>query len=60
MTFTDLCNRLKQVEETILVELLDIHSDQIVDRFHDLIEAKREYLEEDLEVTDVFNEDEHE
>lgn len=58
MTFTELCNRLKNLEETILVEVLDIHSDQIVDRFQDLIENKRSYLEDDLEITDVFDDDE--
>lgn len=58
MTFNEVCNRLKQVEETLLLELLDINSDQIVDRFHDLIEAKRAYIEDDLELEDVWNDDE--
>jgi len=58
MTFNELCERLKEIEETLLLELLDINSHQIVDRFHDLVEQKRDYLEDDLELDDVFNEDE--
>lgn len=57
MTFTELCERLKQVEETILLELLDINSGQIVDRFEDVVEEKRDYLEDDLELDDVFSDD---
>ena len=58
MTFNELCERLKEIEETLLLELLDINSHQIVDRFHDLVEQKRDYLEDDLELDDVFSEDE--
>jgi len=58
MTFNELCERLKELEETLLLEVLDINSHQIVDRFHDLVEEKRDYLEDDLELDDVFNEDE--
>lgn len=58
MTFNELCERLKQVEETLLLELLDINSHQIVDRFNDHIEQRRDYLEDDLELDDVFSEDE--
>ena len=58
MTFNELCEQLKGVEETLLLELLDINSSQIVDRFHDIIEHKREYLEDDLELDDVWSDDE--
>lgn len=58
MTFNELCERLKQVEETLLLELLDINSHQIVDRFNDIVEQRRDYIEEDLELDDVFSEDE--
>ena len=57
MTFNELCERLKQVEETLLLELLDINSGQIVDRFEDVVEEKRDYLEDDLEIDDVFSDD---
>lgn len=58
MTFNELCERLKELEETLLLEILEINSHQIVDRFNDLVEQKRDYLEDDLELDDVFNEDE--
>ena len=58
MTFNELCERLKELEETLLLEVLEINSHQIVDRFNDIVEQKREYLEDDLELDDVFNEDE--
>ena len=57
MTFTELCEKLKEIEETILLELLDINSGQIVDRFEDVVEEKRDYLEDDLEVDDIFSDD---
>jgi hypothetical protein len=57
MTFLELCDRLKQLEETLLLEVLDINSGQIVDRFQDVVEDKRDYLEEDLELDDVFSDD---
>jgi hypothetical protein len=57
MTFNELCERLKQLEETLLLEVLDIKSGQIVDRFQDVVEDKRDYLEEDLEIDDVFSDD---
>jgi hypothetical protein len=60
MTFTELCERLKQVEETLLLELLDINSSQIVDRFEDVVEEKRDYIEEDLEVDNIWEDDEEE
>lgn len=60
MTFTELCERLKQVEETLLLELLDINSGQIVDRFEDVVEEKRDYLEEDLEIDNIWEDDEEE
>jgi hypothetical protein len=57
MTFVELCDRLKQLEETLLLEVLDINSGQIVDRFQDVVEDKRDYIEEDLELDDVFSDD---
>jgi hypothetical protein len=57
MTFNELCERLIQLEETLLLEVLDINSGQIVDRFQDVVENKRDYLEEDLEIDDVFSDD---
>jgi tRNA A37 methylthiotransferase MiaB len=47
ITFTELCDKLKQMEETMLIELLELHSDEIVDRCTDLIEDKYEFLIDD-------------
>jgi hypothetical protein len=57
MTFLELCDRLKQLDEVLLLEVLEINSGQIVDRFQDVVEDKRDYLEEDLELDDVFSDD---
>lgn len=37
-TFNELCEDLKKFDETILLELLNITSEQIVDKFQDKIE----------------------
>lgn len=52
MTFAELCERLIHVDEVSLLELLDISSEDIVSRFEDKIEDKRDYFEEDLEDED--------
>lgn len=49
MTLTDAMERLKQLDEITLMEILEISSEELVDRFQDVIEDKLEYLEEDLE-----------
>ena len=58
MTFKDLCDKLKQLPEIDLLEVLDINSEDLVDRFEDFIETKRDYLEDELEVDDIYNDDE--
>ena len=40
----ELLEKLKQVEETILLELLEINSTELVDAFLDKIEEKLDYL----------------
>lgn len=54
ITFSELCEKLIMEEETILLELLEITSEEIVERFQDRIEerqteirAKEGFLEED-------------
>lgn len=37
-TFNELCEDLKKFDETILLELLNITSEEIVDKFQDKIE----------------------
>lgn len=44
LTYHDLIERLKQEEETDLIEALDLRSADIVGAFSDLIEARRAYL----------------
>jgi hypothetical protein len=60
MTFKDLCDKLKQLPEIDLLEVLEISSEDLVYRFEDFIEAKRDYLEDELEVEDIYNDDETE
>ena len=58
MTFKDLCDKLKLLPEIDLLEVLEISTEDIVYRFEDFIEAKRDYLEDELEVEDIYNDDE--
>ena len=58
MTFKDLCDKLKQLPEIDLLEVLEISSEDLVHRFEDFIESKRDYLEDELEVEDIYNDDE--
>lgn len=57
MTFYDLCKRLRTLDEITLLEVLEIDSEDIVDRFEDFIAKKMEMLIEDLEIDDVFDDD---
>jgi len=49
LTFNDICERLKHLDEITLLEVLDIASEDIVDKFKDKIEDRHEELEEELE-----------
>lgn len=40
--------QLKQIEETSLLEMLDISSEDLVERFRDLIEENPEFFEQQL------------
>tara|TARA_R100001443_G_scaffold30604_1_gene44374 strand:+ start:5761 stop:5916 length:156 start_codon:yes stop_codon:yes gene_type:complete len=48
LTFVDICDRLSNLDEVTLLEVLDISSEEIVVRFQDKIEEKADQLEEDL------------
>tara|TARA_R100001460_G_scaffold52631_1_gene91527 strand:+ start:143 stop:301 length:159 start_codon:yes stop_codon:yes gene_type:complete len=48
LTIHDICDRLKNLDEISLLEVLDISSEEIVDRFNDKIEDKADELEEEL------------
>ena len=54
LTFTELLERLKKVDEISLLEILDISSEDLVDRFPDLIEYKYD------EIVQEFPDDETE
>lgn len=49
LTYSDILDRLKQVDEISLLEVLDISSEELVDRFEDRIRERIDYLMEDLE-----------
>lgn len=59
LTFEEICYKLKQIDEISLLEVLDLCSEDIVDRFRDVIEDRLDELVEDLEEEqDPFNQDE--
>lgn len=43
-TFSDLCEELRDVEETTLLELLNVTSDDLVTAFMDVIEQRQDVL----------------
>lgn len=49
LTLTDVKDRLKQQPETIVLEVLDINSEELVDRFEDKVEERMDYLMDDLD-----------
>jgi hypothetical protein len=49
ITFEELKEALKRLDEITLVELLGLQSDDLVERFDDVIEKKQEYLIKELD-----------
>ena len=49
ITFEELKEALKRLDEVSLLELLGIQSDALVERFDDVIEKKQEYLIKELD-----------
>lgn len=49
MTFEEIKARLKRLDEVLLLEVLNINSEDIVERFDDFIEDNLDELEEELE-----------
>ncbi len=49
LTVNDIREKLKQVDEVSLLEILNITSDEIVDRFDDRIEEREDYLRNEFE-----------
>jgi hypothetical protein len=48
-TLADIINHLKRIDEISLLEILEIDSEEIINRFTDKIELKYEQLREDFE-----------
>lgn len=49
ITFEELKEKLQRVDEVTLLELLEIRSDDIVDRFEDFIEEQQDKLMREIE-----------
>jgi hypothetical protein len=49
LSFEELKEKLKRIDEVTLLELLNIHSDDIIERFEDYIEDKYEQLLKEIE-----------
>lgn len=60
MTRTELFQKLRNLEEVTLVDLLGLRSDDIVDAFLDRIEEREEYLYDQLQDIELngYQEDE--
>lgn len=54
MTLSDIKKALLKLDEVTLLEILEITSEDIVNRFEDFIENKADELEEDLEGDEEF------
>ena len=48
MTFTQLCEKLEELDEITVMELLDINTEDLVVRFEDRVELKLEELQRDI------------
>ena len=44
ITYAELCDKLKSLDETTLMELLELHADDLVERCKDIIEEKYDYI----------------
>lgn len=49
LTFEELKEKLQRVDEVTLLELLEIRSEDIVDRFEDYIEEQQDKLMREIE-----------
>lgn len=61
LSFKEVCEELTKIDETTLLEILDISSEDIVNHFQDKIEDNLEELSDDLDEhskqLDIFNEE---
>lgn len=49
LTFEELKEKLKQYDEVLLLELLDISAEDIVENFQDKVEERFDKLEQEIE-----------
>lgn len=49
MSFTELCEKLEQLDEETVMELLEISTEDLVIRFEDRVELHNERLQKELE-----------
>ena len=49
LTLNDVCNRLKRLPEPDVMEVLELTSEDLVNRFEDVILERIDYLIEELE-----------
>lgn len=49
LTLVDIYDRLKRIDEVSLLEMLNISSEDIIERFSDLIEDAADRLEKELD-----------
>jgi hypothetical protein len=49
LTYEEVCEHLVKLDEITLLEVLDISSEDLVERFRDVIEEKLEKLKNDVE-----------
>lgn len=61
LSFKEVCEELTKIDETTLLEVLDISAEDIVNHFQDKIEDNLEELSNDLDEhskqLDIFNEE---
>jgi len=57
LTLSEIKEKLKQLDEVTLVETLQLTSDDLVDRFSDLIELQQDTLENDLDESTPWDND---
>lgn len=57
LTLNDLKNKLALLDEPTVVELLDLTSQDILDRFEDIIEDRFDFLQSELEIFTEEDED---
>ena len=49
LTLPEICERLKQLDEVTLLELLEITSADLVDKFADVIEERADQLQQQVD-----------